>query len=145
MPPPLTRGRLVRNPTEVGVKKLVLGVLVALFGSSLWAVGCGSSDTEPIMAGPGSGGASGASGSAGAGGATAGAAGNGSGGTNPACTLMLIGETCSQDGECCSNHCDPAAKICAVVVGQCKAAGASCSSPLECCTSVCDGGQCGPD
>jgi len=55
---------------EVGVKKLVIGVVVAIFGSGLWGMGCGSSGTDGI-AGPGAGGAAGSGGATGTGGTTA--------------------------------------------------------------------------
>jgi hypothetical protein len=117
---------------EVGVKKLVIGVVVAIFGSGLWAMGCGSSSADGI-AGPGAGG------SAGSGGSTTGGGGT-SGGS---CTLKLVGESCTGNTECCTSSCDPQAKVCSRIVGACRTPGDACSVPQDCCTFVCNGGTCG--
>jgi hypothetical protein len=47
--------------------------------------------------------------------------------------------TCTSNGDCCSNQCDPTTGTCVVT---CAAAGATCVTGADCCTSSCTNGRC---
>ena len=67
--------------------------------------------------------------------------GSGDSGADGAVCKMLA-DSCSSNGECCSDNCDLTAGVCAVP--RCKVAGDLCTTGNECCTFVCDGtGHCG--
>jgi hypothetical protein len=49
--------------------------------------------------------------------------------------------SCTANGDCCSNHCDPTSKTCTIV---CAPAKGACTTGADCCTSSCTNGSCDP-
>ena len=111
------------------MKNLIIGAAMAVLGSGVWGMGCGSSAVDPITGPTG--------GSAGAGGSTTGGA--------DGASCKLVGDKCSSNAECCTGTCDPAAQICShpCTNGSCGGSfctqtGDACASDAECCGGLCN-------
>ncbi len=60
----------------------------------------------------------------------------GSGGSGVVCAVP--GDSCTSNGQCCSNVCDPVTSKCKSSVTICSGAGSSCQLATDCCNLQCD-------
>lgn len=138
----------------------VLALVTAVAGLNVVFVGCGSEDSDGIVAGD-DGGPDGTSSSSSTSSSSGGSSssssssgsvgdGGGDGSLLDGQVCLLVGQTCSAASECCTKACLKAAGQtlgqCGASAdgggGACTAAGGDCTNSTECCTNSCVGGKC---